>query len=250
MSSTLSNTQVLGGAQSAKSTLEVINGTGEIITPEIKVIDIEVPAQTITINVEDNSTSLETIAQESGTIIVPEDNEASIESNTETKATIDVSTGYTQNYKNLSYKPSINGVTLIGNLTSAEIGFIDDTNEGEQSTYSSKKIESLITSVLKGTEENPIILNSIEEGKYVISGYVKSTSTGEPMRVPLKTYIFTSEENNYVLWDANAYAASQYYIVFSLEDGVVPIEKKLEIVTKDYLQNATLDGGAFGKETK
>lgn len=250
MSSTFNHAQVLGDAQSAKSTLEVINGTGEIITPETKVIDIEVPAQTITINVEDNSTSLETIAQESGTVIVPEDDEASIEFNTETKATIDVSTGYTQNYKNLSYKPSINGVTLVGNLTSAEIGFIDDTNKGEQSTYSSKKIESLITSVLKGTKEEPIILNSIEEGKYVISGYVKSTLTGEPMRVPLKTYIFTSEENNYVLWDANAYAASQYYIVFSLEDGVVPIEKKLEIVTKDYLQNATLDGGEFVKEIK
>lgn len=250
MSSTLSNTQVLGGAQSAKSTLEVINGTGEIITPETKVIDIEVPAQTITINVEDNSTSLETIAQESGTITVPEENEASIMPIEENGATIEVSTGYEKNYKNLSYKPSINGVTLVGNLTSAEIGFIDDTNEGEQSTYSSKKIASLITSVLKGTKEEPIILNSIEEGKYVISGYVKSTPTGEPMRVPLKTYIFTSEENNYVLWDANAYAASQYYIVFSLEDGVVPIEKKLEIVTKDYLHNATLDGGAFVKEKK
>ena len=250
MSSTLSNTQVLGGAQSAKSTLEVINGTGEIITPETKVIDIEVPAQTITINVENNSTSLETIAQESGTINVPEENEGSIEFDNRSQASIDVSTGYTQSYKNLSYKPTINGVTLVGSLTSAEIGFVNDAEESEQSTYSSKKIESLITSVLKGTEEEPIILNSIEEGKYVISGYVKSTYSGELMRVPLKTYIFTSEENNYVLWDANAYAASQYYIVFSLEDGVVPIEKKLEIVTKDYLHNATLDGGAFVKEKK
>ena len=250
MSSTLSNTQVLGGAQSAKSTLEVINGTGEIITPETKVINIEVPAQTITINVEDNSTSLETIAQESGTIIVPEENEASIMPIEENGATIEVSKGYEQNYKNLSYKPSINGVTLVGDLTSAEIGFIDDVNRGDQSTYSSKKIESLITTVLKGTEEEPIILSSIEEGKYVISGYVKSTSTGELTRVPLKTYIFTSEENNYVLWDANAYAASQYYIVFPLENDVEPIEKQLEIVTKDYLHNATLDGGLFTSNKK
>jgi hypothetical protein len=250
MSSTLSNTQVLGGAQSAKSTLEVINSPGASIIPETKVIDITVPTKTITINVEDNSTSLETIAQESGTITVPEENEASIMPIAEANATIEVSTGYEKNYKNLSYKPSINGVTLVGNLTSAEIGVIDDTKEGDQSTYSSKKIESLITKVLKGTENEPIILNSIEEGKYVISGYVKSTPTGEPMRVPLKTYIFTSEENNYVLWDANAYAASQYYIVFFLEDDIKPIEKKLEIVTKDYLHNATLDGGAFVKEEK
>ena len=250
MSSTLSNTQVLGGAQSAKSTLEVINSPGASIVPETKVIDITVPTKTITINVEDNSTSLETIAQESGTIAVPEENEASIMSVAEASATIEVSTGYEKNYKNLSYKPSINGVTLIGNLTSAEIGVIDDTKEGDQSTYSSKKIESLITKVLKGTENEPIVLNSVEEGKYVISGYVKSTPTGEPMRVPLKTYIFTSEENNYVLWDANAYAASQYYIVFFLEDNIKPFEKKLEIVTKDYLHNATLDGGAFVKEEK
>lgn len=250
MSSTLSNTQVLGGAQSAKSTLEVINSPGASIIPETKVIDINVPTKTITINVEDNSTSLETIAQSSGTITVPEINEASIMPTAETGATIEVSTGYEKNYKNLSYKPSINGVTLVGNLTSAEIGIINDDQEGEMKTYSSKKIESLITKVLKGTEENPIILNSIEEGKYVISGYVKSTNSGEIIKAPLKTYIFTSEEDNYILWDANPHAASQYYIVFSLEDGVKPIEKKLELVTKDYLHNATLDGGAFVGEEK
>ena len=250
MSSTFSNTQVLGDAQSAVSTVEVLKPTGEIINPGATSINIEVPTKTITLNVENNSSTLESMAESSGTIIVAADTEATIATTTETGATIEVSTGYEKNYKNLSYKPSINGVTLVGNLTSAEIGFIDDIEEGDQSTYSSKKIESLITKVLKGTEEEPIILNSIEEGKYVISGYVKSTSTGEPMRVPLKTYIFTSEENNYVLWDANAYAASQYYIVFFLEDNIKPIEKKLEIVTKDYLHNATLDGGAFVKEGK
>lgn len=243
MSSTLSNTQVLGGAQSAKSTLEVINTAGEVIIPETKVINIEVPAQSITINVEDNQTSLETIAQESGTIIVPETEEASIMSIAESGATIEVSTGYEKNYKNLSYKPSINGVTLIGNLTSAEIGIIDDEEEGSQSTYSSKKINSLITKVLKGTTENPIILSTLEEGKYVISGMVRATVTSEPIKAPLKTYILTSEENNYILWDGNSYAATQYYIVLPFEDGVEPIEKKLELVTKEYLHNATLDGG-------
>ena len=250
MSSTLSNTQVLGGAQSAKSTLEVINGTGEIITPETKVIDIEVPAQTITINVEDNSTSLETIAQESGTIEVPDESEGAIEVNDGPQASISVSTEYPKNYNALSYKPTINGVLLVGDLTSAEIGVINDEIAEDKSTYSSQKIESLVTTVLKGAEEEPIILDSLEEGKYVISGYVKSTNTGAQIKVPLKTYIFTSEENKYVLWDANAYAASQYYIVFSLEDNVVPIEKRLEIVTKDYLHSATLDGGAFVEEEK
>lgn len=58
------------------------------------------------------------------------------------------------------------------------------------------------------------------------------------------------EENHYVLWDGNPYAATQYYIVLSLEDGVPPVEKKLEIVTKDYLHNATLDGGIFVDEEK
>lgn len=250
MSSTLSNTQVLGGAQSAKSTLEVINTAGEVIIPETKVINIEVPAKTITINVENNQTSLETIAQESGTIVVPETEEASIVPTTESGATIEVSTGYEKNYKNLSYKPSINGITLIGNLTSAEIGIVNDKEEGEQSTYSSKKINSLITTVLKGTEETPIILSTLTEGKYVISGYVKATEISEAIKAPLKTYIFTSEKNNYILWDGNSYAASQYYIVFSLEEGVLPVEKKIELVTKDYLHNAKLDGGSFVKEIK
>ena len=191
MSSTLSNTQVLGGAQSAKSTLEVINTAGEIITPETKVINVEVPAKTITINVEDNQTSLETIAQESGTITVPGVEETSIMPATEGEATIEVSTGYEKNYKNLSYKPSINGITLIGNLTSAEIGVINDEEIGEQSTYSSKKIDTLITKVLKGTEEAPIILSSLEEGKYVISGMIRATETSEPFKAPLKTYIYS-----------------------------------------------------------
>ena len=250
MSSTLSNTQVLGGAQSAKSTLEVINAAGSIVTPETKVVNIEIPAQSITINVEDNQTSLETIAQESGTVIVPESEEASIMPTEENGATIEVSTGYEKNYKNLSYKPSINGVTLVGNLTSAEIGIINDNEEGDQSTYSSKKINTLITRTLKGTEEEPLILSTLEEGKYVISGYVQATETGEPIKAPLKTYIVTSEENNYILWDANPYAASQYYIVLPFENNTKPIEKKLELVTKDYLHNATLDGGVFVKEEK
>ncbi len=248
MSSTLSNTQVLGGAQSAKSTLEVINTAGEIITPETKVINVEVPAKTITINVEDNQTSLETIAQESGTITVPEIEEASIVPMAESGATIEVSTGYEKNYKNLSYKPSINGVTLIGNLTSAEIGVINDSEEGEQSTYSSKKINTMITKVLKGTEEEPIILSTLEEGKYVISGMIRATETSEPFLAPLKTYILTSEEENYVLWDGNPYAATQYYIVLPFEDKEKPIEKRLELVTKEYLHNATLDGGIVGVE--
>ena len=126
MSSTLSNTQVLGGAQSAKSTLEVINTTGQILTPETKVVNIEVPAKTITINVEDNQTSLETIAEQTGTIIVPEVSEASVLPISEEPASLEVSLGYEKNYKNLSYKPSINGVILVGNLTSAEIGIVND----------------------------------------------------------------------------------------------------------------------------
>lgn len=250
MSSTFSNSQVLGDAQSAKSTLEVINTAGEIIKPETKIIDLEVPAKSITINVDDNTTSLETIAASSGTIEVAAVSEATLEPVTESGATIEVSTGYEKNYKNLSYKPSINGITLVGNLTSAEIGIINDDKEGSQSTYSSKKINSLITQVLKGTIENPIILSTLEEGKYVISGMVRATNMSEPFKAPLKTYILTSEENNYVLWDGNSFAATQYYIVFPLDETAKPVEKKLELVTKDYLHSATLDGGAFADEEK
>ena len=248
MSSTFNHAQVLGDAQSAKSTLEVINGTGQIVQPESKTIELEIQSKTITVEVQDNKTSLETIAEKSGTIVVSDESAATIESNGEEQGSIEASLGYTRNYKNLSYKPSINGIMLVGDLTSAEIGVIDDTELGEQKTYSSKKIDSLITKVYKGTEDEPLVLSSIEEGYYVISGYVRATETSEPIKAPLKTYVLSMEENNYVLWDGNPYAATQYYIVLPLEDGVAPIEKRLEIVTKDYLHNATLDGGNFVKE--
>lgn len=248
MSSTFNHAQVLGDAQSAKSTLEVINGTGQIVQPESKTIELEIQSKTITVEVQDNKTSLETIAEKSGTIVVSDEPAATIESNGEEQGSVEASLGYTRNYKNLSYKPSINGVMLVGDLTSAEIGVIDDEQIGEQKTYSSKKIDSLITKVYKGTEDEPLVLSSIEEGYYVISGYVRATETSEPIKAPLKTYVLSMEENNYVLWDGNPYAASQYYIVLPLEDGVAPVEKRLEIVTKDYLHNATLDGGLFVKE--
>lgn len=250
MSSTFNHAQVLGDAQSAKSTLEVINAAGQIVQPESKVIELTVPEKSITIEVQDSKTSLETVAYDSGTVVVPEEAAATIESTSEESASIEASLGYTRNYNNLSYKPSINGITLIGDLTSAEIGVIDDTKIGENSTYSSQKIESLITKVYKGTEDEPLVLANLEAGQYVISGYVRATETSEIIKAPLKTYILTMEDNNYVLWDGNPYAATQYYIVLSLEDGVQPVEKKLEIVTKDYLHNATLDGGAFVEEEK
>ena len=240
MSSTSNHAQVLEDAKNTKLTLGVINATGEVLQSESKSIDLSIPIKNITINVEDNSTTLETIAQESGTVVAQEEVAATIQGTGEEKVSIGVPLGYTRNYKNLSYKPSINGVIIAGSLTSAEIGIIDDIAPGGQSTYSSQKIDSLVTASLQGTEESPIILSSFEEGKYVISGYVKATETSEVLEVPRKTYIFTSEDDKYVLWDANAYAASQYYIVFSLDDTIQPIEKNLELVSKDYLHNEEL----------
>lgn len=240
MSSTSNHAQVLEDAKSATSALEVINATGEVLQPESKVIDLSVPAKNITINVEDSSTILETIVQESGTVVAQEEVAATIQGTGEEKISIGVPLGYTRNYKNLSYKPSINGTIVAGALTSAELGIIDDIAPGGQSTYSSQKIDSLVTTSLQGTEENPIILSSFEEGKYIISGWVKATETSEVLKVPRKTYIFTSEDDKYVLWDANAYAASQYYIVFPLDDTIQPIEKNLELVSKDYLHDEEL----------
>lgn len=240
MSSTSNHAQVLEDAKNTKLTLGVINATGEVLQSESKSIDLRVPAKNITINVEDNSTTLETIVQESGTVVAQEEAAATIQGTGEEKVSIGVPLGYTQNYKNLSYKPSINGTIVAEALTSTELGIIDDITPGSQSTYSSQKIDSLVTASLQGTEESPIILSSFEEGKYVISGYVKATETSEVLEVPRKTYIFTSEDDEYVLWDANAYAASQYYIVFSLDDTTQPIEKNLELVSKDYLHNEEL----------
>lgn len=164
------------------------------------------------------------------------------------RVTLKVPSSYSNNYNTLTYKPTINGITLVGNLTTADIGIIDDNRISAGTTYSSQKINSLITSSIEGSSEEPIVLDSLQSGKYVIEGYVQATETSEGMEVPLKTYIVIEDEGSYVLWDGNPYAASQYYIIFSKEDGIAPQEKVLELVTKETLVEAEFDCGTFTTE--
>lgn len=158
---------------------------------------------------------------------------------------------YSNNYTSLTNKPSINGITLAGDLTTADLGIIDDETISDFKTYSSKKIQQLVNSfVIKeviGTEENPIIISELDLGSYVISGIVQS-SVNNPItvEVPRKEYVLNRDiEGTTVLWDNNPYTASQFYIVLFDEKGKEPVSKTIELVTKDDLESASLDCGEF-----
>ena len=158
---------------------------------------------------------------------------------------------YSNNYTSLTNKPSINGIILAGDLTTADLGIIDDETVSDLKTYSSKKIQQLVNSfVIKeviGTEENPIIISELDLGSYVISGIVQS-SVNNPItvEVPRKEYVLNRDiEGTTVLWDNNPYTASQFYIALFDEKGKEPVSKTIELVTKDDLESASLDGGEF-----
>lgn len=158
---------------------------------------------------------------------------------------------YSNNYTSLTNKPSINGITLAGDLTTADLGIIDDETISDLKTYSSKKIQQLVNSfVIKeviGTEENPIIISELDLGSYVISGIAQS-SVNNPItiEVPRKEYVLNRDiEGTTVLWDNNPYTASQFYIAFFDEKGKEPVSKTIELVTKDDLESASLDCGEF-----
>lgn len=146
---------------------------------------------------------------------------------------------------------SINGITLAGDLSSVELGIIDDENISDLSTYSSKMIQQklnsmVVVSELVGTESEPIIASELELGTYVISGVVQSSSTNlVTMNVPRKEYSVNKDIADVtVLWDNNPYTTSQYFIAFYHNEGE-PLVKTIELVTKEELHSATLDCGEF-----
>lgn len=156
------------------------------------------------------------------------------------------------NYNSLTNKPSINGITLMGNLTTADIGIIDDETISDVTTYSSAMIQrqlaaSGVAKELVGTVESPIIAANLDIGTYVISGIVQSSETNKILyTVPRKQYIVNKDIDNVtIFWDCNPYTTTQYYIAFYEVDIVTPFEKTIELVTKEDLQQASLDCGEF-----
>lgn len=163
-------------------------------------------------------------------------------------------------YPNLNEKPSINGVELNGDLTTAELGIINDAEITDVATWSSKyileKLENFsVTKELVGTDEKPIVASHLDLGSYVISGVVQSSDENTTtIRVPRKQYFVNREiENTTVLWDANPYTKTQYYIVFLHAGEQEPSSHTIEILTKESINTsieeaisvASLDCGEF-----
>lgn len=155
-------------------------------------------------------------------------------------------------YPDLKEKPTINGVVLNGELTSASLGIIKDDTISSIATWSSSYIQqkldnfSVITELI-GTDANPIIASELTFGVYVISGKVQSSIDNvTTIRVPRKQYMVNRDvEGTTVLWDANPYEKKQYYIVFKHEGIEQPKAHTIEIVTKEDLATASFDGGEF-----
>lgn len=137
-------------------------------------------------------------------------------------------------YLYLKNKPTINGVTLVGNKTTTDF----------------KIASSVVVDELVGKDGNPIIASELEEGqKYILSGLVKSSSNNvRDFRVPRKEYIVEKTLYTTVLWDANPFATEQYTITFWLEGTKQPLEQHIQLITKDILatdygfEKATVDG--------
>ena len=146
---------------------------------------------------------------------------------------------------------SINGISLAGDLSTVELGIINDETISDLSTYSSKLLQQKLdkaaqTLELIGTDDEPIVASELKLGTYVISGVVQSSLTNfVKMEVPRKEYSINRDvANATILWDSNPYATSQYFIVFYHDEGQV-LEKTIELVTKQDLKNAEFDCGEF-----
>lgn len=161
--------------------------------------------------------------------------------------------GETTDYNKLVNKPSINGVILNGDFTSASLGIIDDETPSTQSTWSSsyikKQIEetpAVITSI-SGTDEAPVVAADLKLGSYVISGKIQSSQDNvTTIRVPRKQYIVNRDvEGTTVLWVQDPFAASQEYYIFYHNGPDAPQKKTIEVITKAELETAKFDCGYF-----
>lgn len=172
-----------------------------------------------------------------------------IQSSINGTAKVGVST-YALNYPSLMQKPSINGITLNGNLTTSQLGIIEDESVTDLSTWSSQQIskkikEETVVKELVGIPDAPIIASELELKNYILSGWIQSSRENTTLfNAPRKCYtIFRQTEDDTILWEDNPYTLSRYYIAFSHITGVKPVENSVEIVTKSDLKSWTIDGG-------
>lgn len=124
-------------------------------------------------------------------------------------------------YLYLKNKPTINGVTLVGDKTTTDF----------------KIASSVVVDELVGVDGNPIIASELEEGqKYILSGLVQSSRNNfTDYKVPRREYVVEKKLYTIVLWDANPFATKQYSITFTLEGTDAPRETTVNIVTEEKL---------------
>lgn len=172
--------------------------------------------------------------------------------NTTEKNGISASTSaISSNYNSLINKPSINGVSLLGDLNSVNLRIIDDATISALSTYSSEKIleemkKVIVVNELIGTEENPLIASDLKMGSYIISGIVQSSQNNkQSFQVSRKQYLINKDNQGItIFWECNPWTKDVYYIVFYDEEKT-PFDKTNTYLTKEDLEAATLDGGEY-----
>jgi hypothetical protein len=110
------------------------------------------------------------------------------------------------NYNSLINKPSINGVSLLGDLNSVNLRIIDDATVSALSTYSSEKIleemkKVIVVNELIGTEENPLIASDLKIGSYIISGIVQSSQNNkQSFQVSRKQYLINKDNQGITIF--------------------------------------------------
>lgn len=127
--------------------------------------------------------------------------------NTTEKNGISASTSaISSNYNSLINKPSINGVSLSGDLNSVNLRIIDDATVSALSTYSSEKIleemkKVIVVNELIGTEENPLIASDLKIGSYIISGIVQSSQNNkQSFQVSRKQYLINKDNQGITIF--------------------------------------------------
>ena len=168
--------------------------------------------------------------------------------NTTEKNGISASTSaISSNYNSLINKPSINGVSLSGDLNSVNLRIIDDATISALSTYSSEKIleemkKVIVVNELIGTEENPLIASDLKIGSYIISGIVQSSQNNkQSFQVSRKQYLINKDNQGItIFWECNPWTKDVYY-----DEEKAPFDKTNTYLTKEDLEAATLDGGEY-----
>ena len=127
--------------------------------------------------------------------------------NTTEKNGISASTSaISSNYNSLINKPSINEVSLSGDLNSINLRIIDDATVSALSTYSSEKIleemkKVIVVNELIGTEENPLIASDLKIGSYIISGMVQSSQNNkQSFQVSRKQYLINKDNQGITIF--------------------------------------------------